>query len=86
MIWLVAKRELTERVRERSFQLSSGLTMVIIILVVVLPVLLGLGGTSEYKVATDAASRPIAERAVALGDRFDAKVTIVTSGADVPCA
>ena len=54
----------------------------IIILVVVLPTALGFGGASEFTVATDAASRPIAERAVQLQDRFDAKVTIVQGDAD----
>jgi ABC-2 type transport system permease protein len=83
MIWIVAKREFNERLRERSFQLSSGLTLVIIVLAVVLPALLGLGGTAKYTVATDAASRPIAERAVALAGRFDAKVTISATDPDV---
>ena len=83
MIRLVAKREFSERLGERSFQVSTALTLVIIVLAVVLPTALGLGGESEYTIATDAASRPVAERAVQLADRFDAKVTIVQSDADV---
>jgi len=80
---LVARREFTERIQERSFQLSSGLTLVIIVLAVVLPTALGLGGASKFTIATDAASRPIAERAVQLQDRFDAKVTISDTDPDV---
>jgi ABC-2 type transport system permease protein len=83
MIKLVARREFSERLGERSFQLSTALTLVIIILAVVLPTALGLGGTSVYTVAADAASRPIAERAVQLQERFDAKVTIGDSDPDV---
>ena len=83
MIRLVARRELTERVRERSFQISSALTLVIIVLAVVLPTLLGFGGASKFTIATDAASRPIAERAVQLQDRFDAKVTLGGDDPDV---
>ena len=77
MIRLVARREFTERVRERSFRLSTGLTLVIIVVVVVLPGLLGLGEPSEYRVsAVDAASRAVGERAAELDERFDAVVLI----------
>ena len=69
MIGLVAKREFTERLGERSFQVSTALTLVIIVLVVVLPTALGFGGASEYTVATDDASRPVVERAVQLQQR-----------------
>jgi len=70
-------------VRERSFQVSSALTLVIILLAVVLPTALGFGGASTFTIATDAASRPIAERAVQLQDRFDAKVEIGDGDPDV---
>jgi ABC-2 type transport system permease protein len=49
---LVARRELTERVRERSFLVGTGISIVIIALVVVLPPLLGFGETKTYEVAT----------------------------------
>lgn len=80
---LVAKREVTERITEKSFLISTGITLAIIILVVVIPPLLGLGGTTQYVIATDEQSRPIAERAVALADNFDAEVTIGDSDPDV---
>ena len=72
-IRLVARREFTERIHERSFLISTGLTLVIIVLVVVLPSLLGFGDPSEYRIAaTDAESRAVAERAAVLDERFDA--------------
>ncbi|MDA0184896.1 ABC transporter permease [Solirubrobacter phytolaccae] len=80
---LVARREIKERVGEKSFLISTGITLAIIILVVVIPPLLGVGGTTQYTIATDAESRPIAERAVQLAGNFDAEVSIVDSGADV---
>ena len=81
---LVARREFTERLRERSFLISTGITLVIICCVVVLPPLLGVGGTSEYTIATDAESRPIAERAVALARNASTpKVTIGDADPDV---
>lgn len=80
---LVARREITERLGEKSFLVSTGITLAIIILVVVIPPLLGLGGTDKYVVATDAQSRPIAERAVALAKNFDAEVTIGDTEPDV---
>jgi ABC-2 type transport system permease protein len=80
---LVARREVTERIGEKSFLISTGITLAIIILVVVIPPLLGVGGTSTYTIATDAESRPIAERAVALAGNFDAEVTIGDADPDV---
>ena len=81
---LVAQRELTERVRERSFLISTGITLAIVVLVVVLPSLLGFGGPSEYTInATGPQDRAVAERAVQLADEFDAKVTISATDADV---
>jgi ABC-2 type transport system permease protein len=49
---LVARRELTERVRERSFLIGTGVSIAIIALVVVIPPLLGFGETETYEVAT----------------------------------
>ena len=61
---LVARREVTERVRERSFLISTGITFAIVALVVALPPLLGFGGPSEYTVAaTDAQGRARGRRA-----------------------
>ncbi|MDA0173583.1 ABC transporter permease [Solirubrobacter taibaiensis] len=80
---LVARREIRERAFEKSFLISTGITLAIIICVVVIPPLLGVGGTTQYVIATDVESRPIAERAAALAGNFDAEVTISDSDPDV---
>jgi ABC-2 type transport system permease protein len=64
---LVARREFRERARDRSFLVSTGLTILIVAAVVVLPRLLGLGETT-YRVAVlgsgaDAVARAAAEQA-----------------------
>lgn len=74
---LVARRELTERVRERSFVIGTGISILIIALVVILPPLFGLGGTKTYTVATtDATAAAVARTAQGGADAFDAKVEI----------
>jgi hypothetical protein len=45
---LVARREIRERAFEKSFLISTGITLAIIICVVVIPPLLGVGGTTQY--------------------------------------
>jgi ABC-2 type transport system permease protein len=80
---LVARREFTERVRERSFLISTGITLAIVIVVLVLPALLGFGGPNEYTVAAgDARGQAVAERAVQVAKEFDAKVSIADSNVD----
>jgi len=74
---LVARRELTERVRERSFVIGTGISIIIIALVVVLPPLLGLGDTTTFTVATtDRSAAEVARTAQRGADAFDAKVEI----------
>jgi ABC-2 type transport system permease protein len=61
---LVARREITERVRERSFLISTSIMALIIVLVVVLSSVFG--GTTVYNVGvTDPAALPVAEAAAA---------------------
>jgi len=77
VIRLVARRELTERVRERSFLVSTGITLGIIVLAVLLPLIFGFGGPKHYVVAGgDAAGRAVAEQAVRVADSFDATVVV----------
>jgi ABC-2 type transport system permease protein len=77
VIRLVARRELTERVRERSFVISTGVTLVIVALVVIIPAALGLGGPSKYTVAAgDARSAAVLRAAERLDSRFDAELTV----------
>lgn len=80
---LVARREITERIGEKSFLISTGITLAIIILAVVIPPLLGVGGSDKYVIAPDRASVPVAERAVAIAGNFDADVTIGDADPDV---
>jgi ABC-2 type transport system permease protein len=81
---LVAKREFTERVRERSFMISTGITLAIVALVVVLPSVLGLDGPTQYTIkASGPQDLAIAERAAQLAEAFDAEVTIDGADADV---
>ncbi len=74
---LVARREIVERAREKSFLVSTGITVVIVVLIAVLPNLLGLGGEERYTVGVAdprlAATGAAAERGAAA---FDAEVTV----------
>jgi ABC-2 type transport system permease protein len=76
-ILLVARRELRERVRERSFLLSTGVTVAIVALVVLLPTVLGFGGPSKFTIAaTDAQGAAVARQAQSLAGAFDVKLTV----------
>ena len=77
---LVARREVTERVRERSFLISTGITFAIVAIVVALPPLFGFGGPDKYTIAAmDEQGRAVAESAQRLADEFDVELT-VTAG------
>ena len=72
---LVARRELTERVRERSFLVGTCVSIAIIALVVVLPPLLGFGETTTYVVATtDRAAAEVVRTAERDAGAFDVKL------------
>jgi ABC-2 type transport system permease protein len=84
---LVARREFTERVRERSFLISTGITLAIVVVVLILPALLGFGGPNKFTVAGgDARGQAVAERAVLLAKEFDAKIKISASNPDATVA
>ena len=69
--------------RERSFLISTGITLGIVIIVLVLPALLGFGGPNEYTIAAgDQRGQAVVERAVALADEFEATVTIGDASPD----
>jgi ABC-2 type transport system permease protein len=77
IVRLVARRELTERVRERSFVVGTGISVLIIALVVVLPPLLGLGETKTYTVATtDSGAAAVARTAERGSDAFGVKLKV----------
>ena len=74
---LVAGREISQRAREKSFLIGTGVSVVIIMLVVTLPSLLGFGGREEYTITVqDPAAAAVAEAAVREADAFDAEVTV----------
>jgi ABC-2 type transport system permease protein len=76
-VFLVARREVTERAREKSFAISTGVSIAIIVLVAIIPKALGFGGPTEFTVGvTDAAAVPVARVAARSADEFDAKLTI----------
>ena len=74
---LVARREVTQRLREKSFLISMGVTTVIIVLVAVIPPLLGAGGPSKFTIAvTDASSAPVGAAARQSAKGFDAELKV----------
>ena len=75
---LVARREIVERLRDRSLLISTVVTLAILAAILVLPTLIGFGGTETYNVA---AAGPQAEQVARAAQRnaktFDAKIEIV---------
>jgi ABC-2 type transport system permease protein len=62
-VGLVARREIRERVREKSFLVSTGINVVLIVAVVILLTVIG-GGSDSYTVGVaDPAAQPVAEEA-----------------------
>jgi ABC-2 type transport system permease protein len=80
---LVARREIVERVRERSLHVSTAVTIAILAAIVVLPPALGLGGDDRYEVAV---AGPQAERvaraARAAAPALGARVELVRVAGD----
>ncbi len=70
-MWRVARRELKERGRSKSFLITSIVTLVIVIALVVLPEVFG-GGTDEYQVGSvGEGNEAIIEAAELLGNATD---------------
>jgi ABC-2 type transport system permease protein len=77
-IGLVARREILERGTDKTFVVSTIISLVVIGCVALLPGALGLGGQDEYDIAVrDPSMQPIADAAVRGADAFDARVKIV---------
>jgi ABC-2 type transport system permease protein len=72
---LVARREITERVRERTFLISTSVMAVIVILVVVLSSVFGGNGTSDVGVS-DPAALPVARAAAAAARGSDHEIRV----------
>ncbi len=80
---LVARREMSERIFEKSFVIGTIITLVVIGAVVVLPTALGFGGQDQFTVSVaDPAAQPVADAAVRQAELFDAELTIVEGDAD----
>jgi ABC-2 type transport system permease protein len=73
---LVARREIVERVRERSLWISTGVTIAILAGILVLPSALGFGGATKGTVATvGPQAQQVVARARALQKTFDVALT-----------
>jgi ABC-2 type transport system permease protein len=69
--WQMAMREIRERGRSKSFLITSGLTLVLVVALILLPRLIG-GGTTEYVVAMiGEGNEPIVAAAEQLGNAGD---------------
>jgi ABC-2 type transport system permease protein len=77
-IALVARREITERVRERSLLISTLVTIAILAAIIVVPSAIGLGGTEEHRVAVAGPQAERVARAAQPAARsLDARIQIV---------
>jgi ABC-2 type transport system permease protein len=74
---LVARREVVERSREKSFLVSTGLTLLIVLGVVLVPPALGLGDPPTYRVAFAAAAQDQADAARQAADQLDVDLEVV---------
>jgi ABC-2 type transport system permease protein len=76
-IALVARREITQKLREKSFLISMSVTVALVVLVAVLPTLLGMGGRSSYTLAvSNAGALPVAQAADRGAEAFDVGMTV----------
>lgn len=73
---IVIRREFTERLRSRTFLVSNGLILLLIVASLVLPVLLGDSGPTQVGVVGDDA-RAVARIATTQQDTFDVELELV---------
>lgn len=78
---LVARRELRSRLRDRSFLVSTGITLLIVVAVAVVPAALGLGQT-KFSVAFAPAAAPLAAPSEALAQQLDVGLRVEDAPAD----
>jgi ABC-2 type transport system permease protein len=75
---LVARREIVERIRDRSLLISTAVTLAILAAILLVPPLIGLGDTTTYKVAVAGPqAEQVARAAQRAAKNFDAKIEIV---------
>ena len=76
-IALVARREVVERARQRSFLISSATTLLIVAVVAVLPGVIGGDGPDRYEIgAVGPDSRAVADAAAAVAPELDARLEV----------
>jgi ABC-2 type transport system permease protein len=81
-IWLVARREVLERTREKAFFIGTGVTILILCAIIFLPQVFG-GGDSKVEVATASPQAAALARAAAeADDPFDVRITVRAVGSD----
>jgi ABC-2 type transport system permease protein len=81
-VGLVARREILERTRERSFAIGTLVTIVIVAAIIVLPSIFG-GGTDTVHVAVATPDAARVAQAAAQGDKpFDVEVVVRRVGSD----
>ena len=86
-IALVARREITQRIREKSFLISMAVTIVLVVGVAVVPPLFGFGGKQTFTVAVaDGGSLAVAQAADRGAKAFDADIKVRRLSAEDPDA
>ena len=86
-IALVARREITQRIREKSFLISMAVTVVLVVVVAVIPPLFGFGGKQTFTVAVaDGTSLAVAQAADRSAKAFDADIKVRRLSAEDPDA
>jgi ABC-2 type transport system permease protein len=82
-IALVARREIVERLRERSLLISTLVTIAILAAIIVVPSAIGLGGTTVHKVAVAGPrAEQLARAAQPAARPLDARIEIVRVAGD----
>jgi ABC-2 type transport system permease protein len=80
---LVARREVVERLRERSLLISTLVSLAILTAIIVVPTAIGLGGTQTHKVAVAGPqAQRLAHAAQPAARRLDARIEIVRAPDD----
>ncbi len=74
---IVARREMSERLRQKSFLVSTGITVLIVLAVATVPSLFG-GGDDPFRLAAaDDGGSEVVRAATRLAPQFDAEVEVV---------
>ena len=78
---LVARREVVERAREKSFVISTGLTLLILLAAIVVPQLLGAGDAPTYRVAIAPGAPAQGDAARRAAEQFHVQLEVVQAEA-----